>query len=144
MREIVVLILRILLALCLYGFLAWAVSIIWRDLRHQSQLLSSPAIPNMALAVLDEQDEKRAAFNAPEILIGRSQNTDFPVSDDTVSARHARLSYHHNQWWVEDLNSTNGTFLNDEPIRVPTVVVTGDELRCGQVNLLISIAEKNR
>jgi len=140
----VVFILRILLALCLYGFLVWAIYTIWRDLRHQSQVLSSPAIPNMALAVLDRPEEQRVSFNSPEILIGRSQNTDFSVSDDTVSARHARLSFHHNQWWVEDLNSTNGTFLNDEPIRVPTVIVTGDELRCGQVNFLISIAEKNR
>jgi pSer/pThr/pTyr-binding forkhead associated (FHA) protein len=64
--------------------------------------------------------------------------------DDTVSARHARLSYHHNQWWVEDLQSRNGTYLNDERVSVPTVIVSGDELRYGQVATLIEIDEKSR
>ncbi|MBE0696965.1 MAG: FHA domain-containing protein [Anaerolineaceae bacterium] len=144
MSAIVVLILRILLTLCLYGFLIWAIFTIWRDLREQGQLLSAPVIPNLTLAVLETEETQRLSFDTGEIGIGRSQASDYPIIDDTVSARHARLRYHHNQWWIEDLKSTNGTFLNDERVIVPTVVVSGDELRCGQVNLLISIAEKNR
>ncbi len=144
MTGIIVLILRILLTLCLYGFLAWAVVTIWRDLRSQSRLISVPEIPGLSLVFAESEQSQPLAFNAPEIAIGRSQSSDFPIPDDTVSARHARLRYHHNQWWVEDLKSTNGTFLNDERVGVPTVVVSGDELRCGQISLLISIVEKNR
>jgi pSer/pThr/pTyr-binding forkhead associated (FHA) protein len=144
MSGIVVLILRILLTLCLYGFLAWAIFTIWRDLREQGQQLSAPLIPNLTLALLETAETQRLSFETAEIGIGRSQSSDYPVVDDTVSARHARLRYHHNQWWIEDLKSTNGTFLNDERVIVPTVVVSGDELRCGQVNMLITIAEKNR
>jgi pSer/pThr/pTyr-binding forkhead associated (FHA) protein len=144
MSGIVVLILRILMTITLYGFLFWVVLTIWRDLRDQGQQLSAPVIPGLTLMLLETEDEQRLTFISAEIAIGRSQSSDYPVTDDTVSARHARLRYHHNQWWIEDLKSTNGTFLNDERVSVPTVVVSGDELRCGQVNLLITIAEKNR
>jgi pSer/pThr/pTyr-binding forkhead associated (FHA) protein len=144
MSGIVVFVLRILLTLSLYAFLIWAIYTIWCDLREQGMLLSAPAIPNLTLALLATEIDQRVSFNAAEIGIGRSATSDYSIPDDTVSVRHARLSYHHNQWWVEDLKSTNGTFLNDERLSVPTVVVSGDELRCGQINLLITIAEKKR
>lgn len=142
MTGTVVLILRILLAACLYGFLVWALLAIWRDLRVQGQLISAPHIPTLSIALVEvgsgEAGEWRS-FQEPELFIGRSETSQVTLPDETVSARHARLSYHHNQWWLEDLRSTNGTFLNDERVSVPTVIVSGDELRCGQVNLLIGV-----
>jgi len=140
MSGIVVLILRILLAVLLYGFLGWSLVTIWRDLRTQSQLLSKPIIPELIINKTGEENSQ--SFAIPEVTIGRSPNSEYPIVNDTVSARHARLSYHHNQWWVEDLNSTNGTYLNDERLSFPTVIVSGDELRCGKVSLLIRIEEK--
>lgn len=141
MSGIVVLIVRILMAACLYGFLVWAILTVWRDLREQGQMLSTPAIPNLTLALLDREDIQQVSFNAVEVMVGRSASSEYSITDETVSARHARFRYHHKQWWIEDLKSTNGTYLNDERVSVPTVVVTGDELRCGQINLLITIAE---
>lgn len=146
MSGIVVLILRILIDILLFGFLAWAMLTIWRDLKAQSQSLSAPDIPTITLTRVreDEAGEESQSFvNQAEITIGRSALSDYPIADDTVSARHARLSYHHNQWWVEDLQSTNGTFLNDERVSVPTVIVSGDELLCGQVSLIIKLEDKN-
>ena len=58
-----------------------------------------------------------------------------------ISARHAHLTYHHNQWWLEDLASTNGTLLNDIRITTPTVITSGDELQCGATRLFISLSE---
>jgi hypothetical protein len=140
MSEIVVLVLRIVMAALLYGFLGWGVYTIWKDLRTQGDFLSKPNIP--PLLIQKPGDETPQSFDIPEVIIGRSSNSDVPILNDTVSARHARLSYHHNQWWVEDLKSTNGTFLNDERVSIPTVIVSGDELRCGQVRLNIDIDEK--
>lgn len=140
MTGIVVLILRILLAASLYGFLGWAFFTVWRDLRSQGLLISSPHIPALAIKVLEKETVE--TFTISEVILGRSLNCDYPIPDETVSARHARMSYHHNQWWVEDLGSTNGTYLNDERVNVPTVVISGDELRCGQVSLIISIDER--
>jgi pSer/pThr/pTyr-binding forkhead associated (FHA) protein len=142
MTGTVILILRFILLAFLYGFLAWALYLIWRDLKAQSQSISAPFIPTLSLTLLDTEEGAEQQFSEAEIFIGRSVNNDFPISHDTVSARHSRLSYHHNQWWLEDLNSTNGTYLNDERVMGPTVVVSGDELRCGQINMLIRLADK--
>jgi pSer/pThr/pTyr-binding forkhead associated (FHA) protein len=144
MSGIVLLVLRILLAASLYAFLGWALITIWRELRIQGQLISSPVIPGLTLTPMEIGQGEPVSLETGEAVIGRSSNSDYSIPDETVSARHARLSYHHNQWWTEDLKSTNGTYLNDERVSVPTVVVSGDELRCGQVRLLISIDEKAR
>ena len=74
------------------------------------------------------------------MTIGRDPACECPVDDEAVSARHARLSYHHNQWWLEDLDSTNGTLLNQEKLAIPTVVISGDEFRCGGTRFTISLA----
>jgi pSer/pThr/pTyr-binding forkhead associated (FHA) protein len=115
---------------------------IWRELREQGRSLSTPRIPIISLTPLLGEPDGMQTFSTPEIVIGRSAASELPISNDTVSSRHARLSFHHNQWWLEDLNSTNGTFLNDERVSTPTVIVSGDELRVGQVSLLIAIQEK--
>ncbi len=140
MSGIVVLILRILLAALLYTFLGWALFTLWRDLRTQGQLLSKPHIPPLTISKPGEDGAN--SYDIPEIIIGRSSKSDYPIPNETVSARHARLSYHHNQWWVEDMNSMNGTFLNDERVSVPTVIISGDELRCGQVSVMLNIEER--
>lgn len=142
MSGIVVLILRIILAASLYAFLGFAIYTIWRELREQGMALSTPRIPTISLTPLLGEPDGIQTFSMPEIVVGRSAASELPISNDTVSSRHARLSYHHNQWWLEDLNSTNGTFLNDERVNTPTVIVSGDELRIGQVSLLIAIQDK--
>ena len=81
-------------------------------------------------------------FTTPEIIIGRDPSCELIVSDEMVSARHARLSYHNNQWWVEDLQSTNGTFLNDERVYTATVLIEGDELHCGLLYFQIKFTAK--
>jgi hypothetical protein len=141
---IVFLVLRLLLAASLYAFLGWALLTVWRDLRASGQMISEPVIPMLTITPIDNGSLQPLSIDTAEVILGRSASSDFPIQDDTVSARHARLSYHHQQWWVEDLRSTNGTYLNDERVSVPTVIVSGDELRCGQVSLLISIDEKGR
>lgn len=142
MSGILVLIIRILLVACLYGFLGWALYSLWKDLRVQSGMISAPHIPELMLTPVDEEPAVPRVFQKREVVIGRSTNSEYSIVNDTVSSRHARLSYHHNQWWLEDLNSTNGTFLNDERVNLATVIVSGDELRVGQVSLLISIQDK--
>jgi pSer/pThr/pTyr-binding forkhead associated (FHA) protein len=145
MSGILVLLIRILLIVSLYAFLGWALYMLWRDLRNQGMLISSPNIPVLVLTLTGDETEDRVlerTFQQPEVIIGRSETNEFPISNETVSARHARLSYRHKHWWLEDLNSTNGTFLNDEPVSLPTVIASGDDLRVGQVNLQVEIRDR--
>jgi hypothetical protein len=139
MSAFIVLILRILLTIALYTFIAWALYTLWRDLKLQSMILAGRKIPTLTLRMEGHEGEVMRQFEKTEIFVGRSANSDFSVPDETVSATHARLTYHHNQWWVEDLRSTNGTFLNDERVYTQTVLIAGDELRVGKVVLLVSV-----
>jgi pSer/pThr/pTyr-binding forkhead associated (FHA) protein len=141
MSGIIVLFLRIMLATALFAFLFWAVYTIYRDLRIQTELLQSRKTPGLTLAVTNTLEDQTALFAVPEVIIGRSPACNYIIHNETVSSMHARLSFHHNQWWIEDLRSTNGTFINDERIATPAVVMSGDDLRCGQVNIRIQIEE---
>jgi pSer/pThr/pTyr-binding forkhead associated (FHA) protein len=64
------------------------------------------------------------------------------LANETVSARHARLSFRRDQWWLEDLGSRNGTFLNGEALSAPVVLADMDEVRCGQVSFTIGLSEE--
>lgn len=139
MSAILVLILRLLLAVVLFAFLGYAIYTLWRDLKVTSQLVGTRKIPALIIARLEQDLAEGRSYQVPEVLLGRDPSSDYPIQDDTVSSRHAKLSYHHNQWWIEDLASTNGTFLNDERLSTPTVVISGDLLRCGKIDLVVTV-----
>jgi hypothetical protein len=136
----ILLALRILIALCLYAFLAWAFWTIWRELRQQGMWLAARRIPPIKLTVraTPEHDQSKL-FSQAEVFIGRAPDCEFVVENETISARHARLAHHHGQWWLEDLQSTNGTKLNGERLATPTVIVAGDSFECGQVSFTVSL-----
>jgi pSer/pThr/pTyr-binding forkhead associated (FHA) protein len=137
----IVLALRLLLTLCLYAFLAWALVSLWRDIKLQTALLATRKIPPISLTITQEdQAPEVRRFNQAEVTIGRDPACECPVEDNAISARHARLAYHHNQWWLEDLESTNGTLINQEKLSIPTVVVSGDEFFCGKTLFKITLA----
>ncbi len=139
MLPFLIFVLRILAAIALFSFLGWALYTLWRDLRFQSQMVTTRKIPPIILSLANEAEDTRKTFTSSELVIGRDTACDFPLTDETVSARHARLSYRYLQWWVEDMQSTNGTFLNDEKVETPTIIINGDEIRIGQIPILVEI-----
>jgi pSer/pThr/pTyr-binding forkhead associated (FHA) protein len=141
MSGILLLILRLALALALYTFLGWALLLLWRDLKRQGELLAIRQAPPITLQCQAGSSLQTYHYAIPQIAIGRDPINDCCLDDVTVSANHARLSHHHGQWWIEDLGSTNGTFLNQESVTMPLVVAHGDQLRCGQVALEVLIGE---
>ncbi|MFN3492351.1 MAG: FHA domain-containing protein [Anaerolineales bacterium] len=142
MSASIVLALRIITAIALYAFLAWALYSLYREAQRQGFTLATRRVPGISLMVKQGSGSMSLRhFAQAEIILGRDPGSDVPLLDDTVSARHARLTYHHGQWWLEDLASTNGTFLNSAPISMPTVITSGDEITCGSINLNISLSE---
>ncbi len=136
----VVFVLRLLLTISLYAFLAWAFITLWRDVKMQGNFLVTHTIPPLSLTIQREEYTPQIRnFARSEVTIGRNPTCECPLEDETVSGRHARLSFHHNQWWLEDLSSTNGTLLNQERVTIPTVVISGDEFSCGDTRLTISL-----
>ena len=138
MIATVVLALRLALAITLYAFLGWAFYTLLQELRLQGNKLSIQKKLGISFYIkIEEGRESVRHFSQPEIMLGRDTNCDLSVMDDALSAHHARVTFHHGQWWLEDLNSTNGTYLNREKLITAAVVITGDEFRCG--NTIFSI-----
>jgi pSer/pThr/pTyr-binding forkhead associated (FHA) protein len=137
MSGAIVLLLRGLMILALYGFLGWALYLLWRDFKRQSEAISARQPIPITLTEQNLTNPRRLSFKKADILLGRDPSNDVCLNDKTVSSQHARLAFHHNQWWAEDLGSMNGTFLNEELISVPTVITNGDLLRCGLITLEI-------
>ncbi len=84
-----------------------------------------------------EGPDKGRSFEVTEGegLIGR-RNGAIPLTDSTVSRRHARLVRENGRWLLEDLGSANGTFLNGSRLGRQMTVHGGDQIRCG-TSLLI-------
>ena len=139
-----VLILRLILAAALYAFLGWALWTLLQELKQQGDKLAVQKKPAITLHIkLDRGNESVRRFLQPEIMIGRDPNCDLSMMDEALSAHHARLAHHHGQWWLEDLNSTNGTFLNREKLTTAAVVITGDKFKCGNTVFGIQVEENN-
>jgi len=64
-------------------------------------------------------------------LLGRGDEADIVLEDSFASSRHARLVPHGDVIVLEDLGSTNGTYLNEEPLRGPQPLHPGDRIRIG-------------
>ena len=66
------------------------------------------------------------------ILIGRAPSCTLVLDDDYSSSRHARIFPSGDQWVLEDLGSTNGTFIGNQRVSAPTPLSPGTQVRIGQ------------
>jgi pSer/pThr/pTyr-binding forkhead associated (FHA) protein len=65
------------------------------------------------------------------MVVGRAPECDLRIDDTYASQQHARLFGKNESWYVEDLGSTNGTFVNDQKLAAPAIVQPGDKIRVG-------------
>ena len=71
-------------------------------------------------------------LSAGPILLGRGADATIRLDDDYVSTRHARFVPHGDDWYVEDLGSTNGTYIGSQRITTPMAVAIGVQVRIGK------------
>lgn len=71
-------------------------------------------------------------LSSSAILIGRAPGCTLVLDDDYSSSRHARIFPSGDQWILEDLGSTNGTFIGAQRVTTPTPLVPGVQVRIGQ------------
>ena len=77
----------------------------------------------------------RAELAQAPVLIGRGSDAAIRLDDDYVSTRHARIATSGDQWFVEDLGSTNGTYVGTVRITAPTTINLGSQVRIGKTVL---------
>ena len=76
---------------------------------------------------------RRFLLDAPEIVVGRASESGIYVSDSSVSREHARIIADGNTVFLEDIGSSNGTYIHDQRIKARTPLNDGDMLRFGAI-----------
>ena len=132
-----------------YGLLILVYLFIWRALRRvvsdvrvpsgggrreRKKGGEEPTSPSSAsIVVVHEPDgaKPRTFKLATSMLVGRAPECEIRLSDTYSSQQHARLFGRQGGWYVEDLGSTNGTFVNDQRLAAPALVQPGDRIRVG-------------
>jgi hypothetical protein len=77
----------------------------------------------------------RITLGEAPITIGRAEDSTLVITDDYASSKHARLVPRAGQWYLEDLGSTNGTYLDKTKVSAPTPVPLGVPIRIGRTSL---------
>ncbi|HEX2030943.1 MAG TPA: FHA domain-containing protein [Actinomycetota bacterium] len=149
MPPFVLTILKISLLLLLYFFIYRAVRAVVLDLygpRQQRRAASQPprggrparrgrGAPTKVV-VVDERGARLGSHRLSGTLqIGRAPSCQIRPEDTYISQMHARISERNGSWVVEDLGSTNGTYLNQRKVTVPTELSPGDRIRVGKTTL---------
>lgn len=153
--EWILLVLRLLAVAAFYAFLIIVIYVIWRDLRTaaraqpESIQVFMPADETVApagrLRVVSSgeaplQPGDVFALQA-HVTLGRAPDNHIVLADTYVSSYHARLDQRDGEWWLTDLDSRNGTRLNDVPITKPAPLLNGDVIGVGQVELKLEIED---
>ena len=91
--------------------------------------------PTHLLVIEGENPGVRAELADAPLLIGRGSDAAIKLDDDYVSTRHARVAASGDEWFVEDLGSTNGTYVGPVRITQPTTIGLGVQVRVGKTIL---------
>jgi FHA domain len=148
--EAVLLGLKVAFLVLLYLFIWRIVRTVARDVRlpQESFVLApqqaaaaglGPRARTGALVVLSspalKEDSERTLDSSP-VTIGRSSDNDMALEEDEfASAHHARVEPRRDGVWVEDVGSTNGTFVNGSKLSRPQRLTAGDVIRVGETDL---------
>jgi pSer/pThr/pTyr-binding forkhead associated (FHA) protein len=150
--ELTLLLIRFAYLAVLWIFVLSAVSVIRSDMfgaraarqeaadRRPSRQQRKPVKPrrgspsNVTIVEGANRGETVPLERAP-LLIGRGTDAAIRLDDDYVSTRHARIAANDDQWYVEDLGSTNGTYVGTTRITQPTTLTLGSQVRIGKTIL---------
>src|SRR5690554_1413980 len=145
MFDILSLMVRYLFILLIYLFMFGIIRMIYLDIRG---IRRRSSVTSTYLKLINKRDElpfnieEYYTLNKDTTTIGRSSSNTLSIKDPYMSKRHATITNDRNQFFIEDLDSANGTFVNGEDLLNPIRLENGDSIKIGQVNFLF-VHEKN-
>ncbi|MGH3360683.1 MAG: FHA domain-containing protein FhaB/FipA [Nocardioidaceae bacterium] len=100
--------------------------------KPQKQRKHSRGAPKMLQITDGPNSGQSVPVGTDPILLGRGTDAAIRLDDDYVSTRHARFATNGEQWFVEDLGSTNGTYIGSHRVTAPTPISIGTAVRLGK------------
>lgn len=99
-----------------------------------------PATGAMRLKVVEPAAARGTTYDlADELTVGRAGGCHVALTEDTFASQlHARLYRRDGRVWLEDLGSTNGTYLNGQPVTEPVALRRGDRVQAGRTVLEVT------
>ncbi len=92
-------------------------------------------VPTQVVILEGGNKGEAVSLDQAPLLIGRGNDAAIRLDDDYVSTRHARIASSGDQWFVEDLGSTNGTYVGNSRISQATAIQLGTQVRIGKTIL---------
>jgi pSer/pThr/pTyr-binding forkhead associated (FHA) protein len=149
MSESLLTVLKFLFLALLYLFFFRVLRAVWAELRPGPVPMPAVATPPRRttsprgrnkeasrLRVVEPSEQRGTTYDlADELTLGRAGGCGVTVDDSYVSQLHARIFRREGQVYVEDLGSTNGTYLNRKKVAAPVVMRKGDRLQVGKTVL---------
>ena len=145
MPELVLQLTRAGFLVLLWLFIVAALRVVRGDLFAASGLRASLPVPRVRAARTERNRAARQlvvtagalagtriTLDGRPILLGRADDSTLVLDDDYASTRHARLAFTGGDWFLEDLGSTNGTYLDRAKVTAPTRVPPGVPIRIGK------------
>lgn len=146
MSDQLLTILKLCLLVLLYLFFLRVLRAVWAELRAPAVTVAAvepkrgkrkaeakaTRRTGTQLRVLEPSDQRGRTFSlADELTVGRAAGCSVTLDDTFVSQIHARVFGRDGQWFVEDLGSTNGSYVNRTKVTGPMVIGVGDRLQVG-------------
>jgi pSer/pThr/pTyr-binding forkhead associated (FHA) protein len=129
-------IMRLAFLALIYLFLVGVVRVLIRDLRAASREPATELGRLIVLASPTGEPSVGSVFALDAVAtIGRDVNNAVVIEDPFASSEHCALTFRGRSWFVEDLASTNGTFLNGSQVAGTAPMSYGDEIQVGEVRL---------
>jgi hypothetical protein len=128
---------RVAFIVALYLFLLLLAVLLWRELRVRGARATERAPADLLVmepSATGLDPGERIPLLA-QSTIGRGRENEISLEDAVVSSQHARLTWNGRGWVIEDLNSTNGTFVNGRAVDRPVPVRQGDVIEFGPVKV---------
>lgn len=134
---------RLLFLGLIYLFLARVIAALLRDLRAAAREPSERPGRLVVLASPGGEPPAGQSFGLDVITaLGRDVNNAIVIDDPFASAEHAVLTYRGRSWYLEDLGSTNGSYVNGRKVEGVAPVGFGDEVQIGQVRMRLERASR--
>ena len=138
----------IIFIILLYVIIYYALKIMYKDVKSGGRNNGTKATRRYGLEVIDrgpndDLEEGSVIVIRGEVTIGRKEDNNLILSESFVSGNHAKVYTKNNSVYIEDLNSTNGVYVNDDRIMDKVKLMANDIVKIGSTRFRV-LRSKNK